>query len=210
MIFHDIAQNSEEWEAVRLGKATSSNNAKIMAHYGKGFGEPAERYALQLALERVTGRKAGVSFKNDDMERGHEQEPIARMLYEEQSFSTVNNGGFFDWGEWGDSPDGLVSTNGVLEVKCVIATTHEANIKRGKPDPAYRWQTVGHFAGTNREWVDWLSYCSDYPEWRQLVVFRVWRGEVEKELAMLAERRAQFLELVRTKEAEINRMELAA
>src|SRR5688572_21732604 len=131
-----------------------------MANYGKPFGEPAHRYALQIALERITGRKAEYSFRNDDMDRGHEQEPLARMLYEELTFSEVKNGGFFDWGEYGDSPDGLVADDGVTEFKSVIASTHEANIKRGAPDPSYKWQIVGHIDGTTRDWVDFGSYCS--------------------------------------------------
>ena len=73
MIFHDVPQNSEAWEALRLGKATASNFSKFMANDGKAFGDPAKRYALQLALERHTGRKSEYSFKNDDMERGNEQ-----------------------------------------------------------------------------------------------------------------------------------------
>lgn len=203
MIFHDVEQNSDEWEALRLGKATASSYSKFMAHFGNGFGEPASRYALQLALERVTGRRAGSSFKNEDMERGHEQEPVARMLYEEQTFADVTNGGFFDWGDWGDSPDGLIGSDGVIELKCVIASTHEATIRRGKPDPAYKWQIVGHMDGTGRDWVDFVSYCEDYPEWSQLVVFRTYRADVEAELAQLSERREQFLALVREKESEL-------
>lgn len=204
MIFHDVEQNTEEWEALKLGKPSSSGYGTFMANYGKDFGEPALRYALRIALERVTGRKAEHSFRNDDMDRGHEQEPLARLLYEEQNFVDVANGGFFDWGDWGDSPDGLVGDDGVLEIKCVIASTHEATIRRGKPDPAYKWQIVGHLDGTGRDWVDFASYCSDYPEWNQLVVYRVHRADVETELAQLAERRAQFIELIRTKEHEIN------
>lgn len=204
MIFHDIEQNTEEWEALRLGKATASSYAKFMANFGKDFGDPGHRYALQLALERVTGRRAGASFKNDDMERGQEQEPVARLLYEEQNFVDVANGGFFDWGGWGDSPDGLIGTDGVLEIKCVIASTHEATIRRGKPDPAYKWQIVGHLDGTGRDWVDFASYCEDYPEWSQLVVWRTYRNEVAEELAQLEQRRAQFLELVETKVNQIN------
>ncbi len=196
MKWHDVEQNSPDWDALRLGKATASGYNKFMANYGKAFGDPALRYALQIALERVTGTKSEHSFKSDDMERGHEQEPIARMLYEEQQFVDVTNGGFFDWGDWGDSPDGLVDDDGVLEIKCVIAPIHHATIKRGKPDPSYKWQIVGHFDGTGRDWVDFASYCSDYPEHRQLVVYRTYRAEVETELAQLAERRAQFLELV--------------
>lgn len=197
MMWHDVEQNGEEWDSLRLGKATASSYSKFMANYGSAFGEPALRYALQIALEQVTGRRAEFSFKSDDMERGHEQEPIGRMLYEEQTFSDVTNGGFFDWGAWGDSPDGLVDDEGVLEIKCVIAPTHHATLRRGKPDPAYKWQIVGHLDGTGRSWVDFASYCSEYPEHKQLVVYRTYRRDVETELAQLAERRAQFLELVR-------------
>lgn len=203
MIFHDVEQNTPEWEEVKLGKASSSGYSKFMAHYGKQFGEPAHRYALQIALERVNGRKAAYSFKNDEMDRGHDQEPMAKILYEEQFFVDVTNGGFFDWGEYGDSPDGLIARDGVLEVKSVIASVHEANIKRGAPDPSYKWQIVGHLDGTQRDWVDFASYCADYPEWNQLIVYRTHRKDVTEELAQLAERRAKFLELVQTKVAEL-------
>lgn len=203
MKWHDVEQNSPEWEELKLGKASSSSYAKFMANLGKPFGDPALRYALQLALEQITGRKAEHSFRNDDMDRGHEQEPLARMLYEEQFFVDVTNGGFFDWGTHGDSPDGLIDQDGVLEIKSVIASTHEANIKRGKPDPAYKWQLVGHFDGTGRDWVDFASFCSDYPDHLQLVVYRTYRNEVEAELAQLEERRAEFLELVQTKTYEL-------
>jgi hypothetical protein len=198
MIFHDVPQNSEAWEALRLGKATASNFSKFMANDGKAFGDPAKRYALQLALERHTGRKSEYSFKNDDMERGNEQEPIARMLYEEEHFCELGNGGFFDWGNYGDSPDGLVNDDGVVEVKSVIAPTHYATIQRGSFDPAYRWQLVGHLECTLRQWVDFVSYCSDFPDGRQLVVYRLTRDECASEISRLQERRGEFLELVNT------------
>lgn len=200
----DVQQNSPEWEELRIGKATASSFSKFMANYGKAFGEPAQRYALQIALEIVTGRKAEYSFKNDDMERGHEQEPMARMLYEEQRFVDITNGGFFDCGDYGDSPDGLVEDDGVIEVKSVIASTHEATIKRGSADPAYKWQIVGHLDCSGRDWVDFVSYCSDYPEWSQLVVYRTYRDDVQEELSQLAERRNQFLELVQVKVNQIH------
>jgi len=202
MIWHNVEQNTPEWELLKLGKASSSSYAKFMANYGKPFGEPAHRYALQIALERVTGRKAEHSFKNDDMERGHEQEPLARMLYEEMFFCEVTNGGFFDFGEYGDSPDGLIGTDGVIEIKSVIASTHEATIKRGAFDPAYRWQLAGHF-DSGRQWVDFVSYCADYPEHLQLVVYRTYREEMADEIAKLHERRADFLKLVAEKENEL-------
>ncbi len=205
----DVQQNTPEWDELRLGKVTASNFGKFMANYGKAFGEPAHRYALQIALEIVTGRKAEYSFKNDDMERGHEMEPIARALYEEQFFVDVTNGGFFDCGDYGDSPDGLVGDEGIVEIKSVIASTHEATIARGKPDPAYKWQLVGHLDCSGRDWVDFISYCSDYPEWKQLAVYRVHRHEVLEELSCLNERRSEFLALVRSKVTDIYKRQAA-
>lgn len=197
MIFHDVQQNSDEWFALRLGKATASRFGCIMANYGKAFGDPAKDYALQLALELATGKKAEFSFTNEHTERGHEQEPIARMLYEDEHFVTVSNGGFFDWIEYGDSPDGLVGDEGVLEIKSVIAKTHYATLRRGSFDPAYKWQLIGHLDCTNRNWVDFVSYCSDFPPKKQLIVYRLHRDQVKDEIIRLNERRKEFIGLVR-------------
>lgn len=197
MYFHDVAQNTEEWMALRLGKATCSNFACFMANDGGAFGEPAKKYALQIALEIDTGRKAEFSFSNEHTERGHEQEPVARMLYEGEHFVSVSNGGFFDCGDYGDSPDGLVGDDGVIEIKSVTAPTHYATLMRKSFDPAYRWQLVGHLDCTGRNWVDFISYCADFREDRQLIVNRLYREDCENELKRLQERRSEFLELVR-------------
>ncbi len=196
MIFHDVQQNTEEWEDLRIGKATASNFAKFMANYGKGFGEPAERYALQIALERINRVKAEHSFTNKHTERGHEQEPEARMLYEEQFFVDVTNGGFFDHGLYGDSPDGLVNDDGVIEIKSVIAETHYKTLKRRSFDPAYKWQYIGHLDCTGRDWVDVISYCSDFPEDLHLIVHRLHRNDCSDDLRKLNERRTEFLVMV--------------
>ena len=196
MIYHDVEQNSEAWDELRLGKATASNFACIMANDGKAFGDPAKRYALQIALERITGRKAEFSFKNEEMDRGHAQEPIARMLYEETHFVDVTNGGFFDCGDYGDSPDGLIGDDGVIEIKSVIASVHYATLVRGSFDPAYRWQLIGHLDCTERQWVVFASYCADFPEGKQLIVHRLNREDYAADIAALRARRAQFLALV--------------
>lgn len=196
--WHDVEQNTEVWQQLRTGKVTASNAGCFMANGDAAFGEPAKKYALQIALEIATGRKAEFSFSNDHTERGHEQEPIARMHYEDAEFVTVTNGGFFDCGDHGDSPDGLIGTDGVLEIKCVTAAVHYATLKRGSFDPAYRWQLVSHLDCTGRDWVDFVSFCSEFPEASQLIVYRSTRDDFKDELVRLAERRAKFLELVQT------------
>lgn len=195
-LWHDVEQNTDEWQALRLGKATASSFGCFMANEGKAFGDPAKKYALQIALERATGHKAEFSFSNDHMERGHEQEPVARMLYEDEYFVSVTNGGFFDCGEYGDSPDGLIGSDGVIEIKSVTAATHYATLRRGSFDPAYRWQLVGHLDCTGRDYVDFVSYCSEFPEASRLIVYRSDRDDFAEEIKRLQDRREAFLELV--------------
>lgn len=206
MRFYDVEQNTDEWMALRLGKATASNFACFMANDGKAFGDPAKRYALQLALEIMTGRKADYGFENEHTKRGHEQEPIARQLYEDTTFSQVTNGGFFCHKTYGDSPDGLVGQDGGIEIKCVVPDTHKANLKRQSFDPAYRWQLIGHLDCTGREWFDFVSYCSDFPEGKQLFIHRLYRQDYQEEIERLRVRRAQFLQLV---QQEINEVQAA-
>ena len=196
MQFHDVEQNSEAWEALKLGKASASSFPKFMALDGKSFGDPAKRYALRIALEIATGRNAEFSFKNDDMERGHVQEPIARMLYEEGRFVDVTNGGWFCCGHYGASPDGLVGTDGIVEIKSVIAETHYATMKRKSFDPSYKWQMLGQLDCTGRQWVDFVSYCADFPEGQQLIIHRLHAENWKEDIERLVLRREKFLELV--------------
>ena len=196
MIFHNVQQNTDAWAALRCGKVTASSFGLFMANEGKSFGDPAKRYALQVALEIATGRKAEHSFSNDHTERGHEQEPVARMMYEDEYFADVLNGGFFDWITYGDSPDGLVGQDGVVEIKSVTAPIHYATLRRESFDPAYRWQLIGHLDCTGRQWVDFVSYYSDFPEEKQLIVHRLHRTDCEAEILRLRQRREKFIGLV--------------
>lgn len=91
------------------------------------------------------------------------------------------------------TPDGLIGDDGV---KCVIATTHYATLRRKSFDPSYRWQLVGHLDCTDRKWVDFTSFCSDFPERNQLITHRLYREECIDEIARLRERREKFLELI--------------
>jgi hypothetical protein len=203
MIFHDVPQNTEQWEALRLGKATHSHAPTWMANEGKAFGEPARAYALQVALELETGRKSeNAGFSSFHTDRGHAQEPVAKMLYERETFSKVKNGGFFCWGTYGDSPDGLPG-DGVLEIKSVIAKVHLDTLRRQSFDPAYKWQLVGHLDCTGRDWCDFASYCADFPEDKQLLIFRLDRAAYAEDIKRLRDRRAAFLDLIQQTRREI-------
>lgn len=203
MIFHDVAQNSELWLSLRGGKPTSSKLSVIMAHYGKAFGEPAKKYAVDIAIEQITGVPVSAGYSNDHMERGHEEEPLARMLYEQETFSTVANGGFFDHGFFGCSPDGLVSIDGLIEVKAAIPSIHYDRVCSQSFDSAYKWQLIGNMKFTERDWIDFVSYCGSFPQGKKLYVHRLNKADYAKEMQMIDERLAEFLALVATTKQQI-------
>lgn len=195
MNFHDIEQNTDEWMELRGGKVTSSAFSQAMAHFGKGFGEPAKKYAQNIAIERVSGKKLELdSFYNKNMARGHEFEPVACELYEIDHMVSVKNGGFFEDGKCGDSPDGLVGNDGVVEIKCVIPATHYKRLEKGGYGTAYQWQIHWHIWKTDRKWCDFVQYCPEFPEDKQLYIFRVHRDE--KIIMKMKIRLAQFEELI--------------
>jgi len=197
MKWHDIEQNTDEWLDMRVGKLTGSGVKTIMANFGKAFGEPAKKLAVSIAREQVTGKRSLASqYTNAHMERGHEQEPIARALYEDEYFVDVTNGGFFDCENEGCSPDGLVSTDGLIEIKSVIDHVQYSTIKRGGIDPVYKWQVYFNLMKTGRDWIDYVSYCADFPEKTRLYVHRVLRKDCEEQFKSIEERAKEFFEVV--------------
>lgn len=194
--FHDVEQNTDEWFALRAGRLTSSKLGTIMANFGKSFGEPAKKYAVNIAIEQITGEPIASTFTNAHMERGHEQEPIARMLYEDETFSDTSNGGFFGSEFVGCSPDFLAYKDGLGEIKSVIGPVHYANIKRQNVDPAYKWQCIGNLKFTGRDWLDFVSYCAEFPDDKQLFVKRLHKADLTEEFAMIDSRIDEFKTLV--------------
>jgi hypothetical protein len=201
MIFHDVEQNSPEWFKLREGKVTTSNFSKIMANYGKPFGEPAQRYAFRIAKEQVTHERIEEGFTTKAMDDGHIYEPIANRLYEERTFNTVSNGGFcqhekYDW--VGGSPDGLIlDQNGGVEYKSVIDWTHRNTIKRNSFDPSYKWQYLGNIWLCGLDWLDFAEYGITYTESKQLFIHRVAREDFVDEIAKIEPRLLEFEELIK-------------
>lgn len=166
-------QGSPEWFAARLGKPTGSKFSDVLAG-GKGLTRKA--YAVQLALEIVTGKQAE-TFINQAMQDGTEREPVARALYEAHSGNFVDEVGFclHDTIDCGVSPDGLIGDDGGLEIKCPKASTHASYLAmKGEPS-AYTAQIQGCMWVTGRDWWDFVSYHPDFPENARLIVRRIKR-----------------------------------
>jgi hypothetical protein len=199
MRWYDVEQNTDLWLDIRPGKLTGSNIAKVMANYGKAFGDPAKRLASVIACEQATGKRNQIdNYSNEHMERGHVQEPLARKLYEDTYFVDVTNGGFYDCGRVGFSPDGRVNNDGLIEIKSVIIPAHISTIKRNKVDPSYKWQNNFNLAYSDRKWIDFVSYCYDFPEQTRLFVHRTTRDDITEEIKMMDNRINEFFDLVET------------
>jgi hypothetical protein len=197
-MFHNISQNTDEWLEMRKGKVTGSAIAKIMANYGKAFGEPAKKLAVDIAVVQLGGPGHSDNYSNAHMERGHEQEPLARKAYEDHYFCDVDNGGFFDNGKTGCSPDGLVGSDGVIEIKSVIPSVHYKTIQNGGFDSSYKWQFMFNMKETGREWIDFVSYCAGFPDGKKLYINRIHASQHKESFEQMDLRLAEFFALVET------------
>lgn len=173
-IIKDIPQGSEEWTQLRLGVATASNFNKIITATGKESAT-LEKYALQLATES-TLFSAEPNFKNEIMARGNELEAEARQVYQEETFNIVEEITMFksDCGNFGYSPDGLVANDGLIEIKCPLATTHFQYILDDKVPSDYWQQLQGGLWVSGRNWIDFVSYHPNFKE-KKLFIKRVER-----------------------------------
>lgn len=201
MIFHDIVQNSEEWDAIRIGKATTSKFGVIMANYGKAFSDTAKKYAHELAYQQVTGEKSDEDrFMNQHMENGHIWESIASEEYQDKTFNVVSNGGFCQSEKYenvGGSPDGMVLLdNGGIEIKSVIPWTQRQNIRRNSLDPAYEWQKLGNIWLCGWDWCDFISYGYKNTKENRLFIHRIEKEDYLEDIAKIDIRLPDFLELV--------------
>jgi putative phage-type endonuclease len=173
-------QGTEEWFTIRIGKVTASRVADVIAKTKTGYSASRDNYMAQLVCERLTGQK-GESFSNAAMQHGTDTEPLARAAYEAYADVLVDEVGFVPHPSIemaGASPDGLVGTDGLLEIKCPNTATHiETLLSQGVPGK-YNTQMQFQMACTGRKWCDFVSFDNRLPAELQLFVKRVPRDEV--------------------------------
>lgn len=198
MIFHDVPQNTDEWDALRCGRITSSKLGVVMANYGKAFGDPARKYAIDIATEQITKKKTTGGYSNDDMARGHEDEPLAIMEYSNEYFCDVMNGGFYELDDYGCSPDGRVKGGGLIECKSAIPSVHFERIRKESCDSTtYLWQMIGNMKAAKEDWIDFISYCGAFPEGKKIYVIKYCANRFVKEYDMIDARLEEFRELIK-------------
>ena len=152
-------QGTPEWFQARSGIPTASQFSAILA---KGQGKTRKAYMNQLAGEIITGDVAE-SFSNAHTERGHQMEPDAR---EEYSFLTGNipeQVGFIRNGQKGCSPDSLIDTTGMLEIKTKLPKLLIDCILKDEFPSEHKAQCQGALWVAERDWIDIAIYWPGLP-----------------------------------------------
>jgi putative phage-type endonuclease len=172
-----MPQGSPEWLAARAGKVTASRISDVMASKTTAA---YRDYRAQIVAEILTGQPQESGFTNAAMQWGTEQEKFARVEYELACDWTVDEIGIVlhpTIERGAASPDGLVSTNGLVEIKCPKTATHLQTLIDKKQPRQYENQMLWQMACTGREWCDFVSYDPRLPEDLQLFVHRFDRDD---------------------------------
>jgi putative phage-type endonuclease len=175
----NLEQGSQEWLLARCGKVTASRVADIMAKTKSGYSASRGNYMAELVCERLTGVPTD-TFKSAAMEWGTAQEPHARAAYEAVGGVLVEEVGFVPHPsipDAGASPDGLVGSVGLVEIKCPYTATHIETLLSGKVPDRYNTQMQWQMACTGRTWCDYVSYDPRMPENMRLFLARVFRDQ---------------------------------
>jgi YqaJ-like viral recombinase domain len=169
-IHHKIEQNTDEWLELRLGKFTASSFKDLfMSKKTAGY----EKAIYKVVYERLTGESPEF-FSTAYMDRGHDMEPLAVDSYEQEYMVETYAAGFWTLGDWiGASPDRLIGSDGLLEVKAPAYNTMINYLLKKELPKIYSWQVQGQLYVTGRKWCDFMAF---HPKLKPLII-RVERNE---------------------------------
>lgn len=166
VLYHaEFDQGSEQWLNARRGLLTASEMRHVLTPTLKlANNDKTRQHVWEIAAQRITGY-VEPHYISDDMLRGHEDEIRARLAYAEQfgdvvqcGFVTTDRFGFI----LGYSPDALVGDDGLIECKSRRQKYQVQTIINGVPDEHVLQLQTGLIV-TEREWVDYVSYCGGMP-----------------------------------------------
>lgn len=173
-------QGGQDWLMARVGHCTGSEFENVMAkRKDKKEAAPRYNYRMELVVERLTG-KPSERYVSKYMEWGTEQEPAARMAYVARTGAMVDEVGFIHHPTialCGGSVDGLVSDDGIIEIKAPTTFNHIETILNGMPEEHIP-QVQGYLWITGRQYCDFISYDPRLPDGLRLYVQRIDRDEV--------------------------------
>lgn len=199
MIFHDVAQGSPEWMALRLGKVTGSCLEDVFKATHLGLID-------RLIAEQLTEMPSDDGFVSYDMQRGIDTEPLALDRYKEIAGVELIRGGFCECTMFpllGYSPDGRVREIGGVEVKCPKSKTHIQYLRQNQLPNDYKWQVLAAFIiNPNLEWNDFMSFDPRVTQ-KPVFIHRTYRKDVLPVLNQAVEDLKKFFEKLEKYKGEV-------
>lgn len=193
--YNDIEQGTPEWYELRRGMLTASVIGQLVTPKTMQVANNPDSRAIvaQLAAERITDW-ADDNYVSYDMQRGHDDEPRAREFYATQTGHRVIECGFmvreFHTGPTcriGYSPDGLVVSDGLIEVKSRVQKKQVATVLAGGVPAEHVAQVQAGLFVSGRNWCDYISWCGGMafwvvrvypdPQWQAVIVDAVIAAE---------------------------------
>lgn len=169
-----MIQGTDEWLQARLGNVTPSRLIDIM-NGARGYRLSRDNYIAEIICERLTGQYNTSGFTSDAMRWGTDTEPLARGAYEAITGQLVEEVGYIPHPyilHFGGSPDGLVDSDGLIEIKCPNTATHIDTIIHSTVKKDYIYQMHGYMIITDRLWCDFVSYDPRLPDKTAIKIIR--------------------------------------
>jgi putative phage-type endonuclease len=160
IIERSFSQRSAEWFNARLGNPGASEMNNIITSVGKRS-KSREDYMLCLVAERIQG-KADESFQSQAMLNGNAREDEARALFNLLYDEEIEQVGMIYKDErrlYHASPDGLISSDAGIEIKCPLGKTHAKYLIDNKLPTQYYAQIQSSLYISEREYWWFMSYC---------------------------------------------------
>lgn len=152
---------TNQWHAARRGCLTASRMADAIAVLKNGKPSEARRKLMfDLLAERMSG-VAVEHYVTPAMEWGIAHQADATAAYEAETGELVGPEVFvlhpsIDW--FGATPDGIIGSDGLIEIKCPTTPKHLAWVMAGEVPDEHKPQMLAQLACTGRQWVDFVSF----------------------------------------------------
>lgn len=195
-------QRTDDWRQQRAGKLTASRFVDVL-----GTKAARAKYMREIVFERLSGiAKHEVSSKS--LAWGQDVEPFQREAFELETGLVVRQSGFMLHPAYpfiGASPDGLIDTDGGLEMKSPHdEAVHVQTLLEGMP-AEHMAQVQGSMAVTGRRWWYFTSYDP-----RQAERFRLYVQRVERDDVFIARLMGELLTFNEQAEAMLRQLDTAA
>ncbi len=167
----DVEQNSLDWLIARAGVVTASEmDALVSPKWKVRESKGVETYLTQKLAEKWLGGPLP-GFMDVDVEIGKILEEKAIPAYEFDFSELITRVGFVttDDGLFGCSPDGLIGSDGGIEIKCPRLDSHIKYLLADEVPDQYLAQVHFSMFVTGRPWWKFMSYRPKMPMLVKLV-----------------------------------------